>query len=124
MDFTDLFRSLLLGPPKITHAAYAERAGVTAAFVSLVATRKSKVPKDRIEAWADAFSLQGEVRSRFLELAYLEHSQEHTRGSLAMLADKEAKGREEIARLRSQLRAIIKVARKAGVDLPDRLGDV
>lgn len=68
MDFYEVFRDLLK-LRKLTHAGFAGKVGVTPAFISQVATRRSKPPIDRIEDWANALDLRGSERQTFLDLA-------------------------------------------------------
>lgn len=72
MDFSDIFRAELKRA-KLTHAAFADRVGVSPAFVSLVATKRNKLPMDRADKWADELGLTGTERRWFIMHAGLAH---------------------------------------------------
>lgn len=72
VDFADIFRAELKRH-KFTHASFAERVGVSAPFVSLIATRKSKLPMDRVGEWATALGLTKAEREVFAMYAGLAH---------------------------------------------------
>lgn len=72
MTFTELFRAALEAAD-LSHAEFAEQVGVTPAFISQVATRRSKPPLDTIRKWADALGIKGADRNEFLMQAGLTH---------------------------------------------------
>ncbi len=72
LDFADIFRAELKRR-KHTHVSFAEKVGVTPAFVSLIATRRAKMPMDRADQWADALGLTGNERRGFIIYAGLAH---------------------------------------------------
>ena len=105
MDFTDQLR-LILAERKITHAALAKLVGVEPSFVSLVATRRTRVALDRLEAWADALSLKDRERARFIQLGHLAHSPMLVRDLVSELESDLAKAREQHALLLDEVARI------------------
>lgn len=72
VDFADIFRELL-ELNSLTHEAFADRVGVTAPFVSQIASRKRNLPLDRAEEWAAEFELSDSVKRKFLFYAGIAH---------------------------------------------------
>lgn len=73
MDFTTLLRKLMKDRG-LTHAALAQKIHVHPAYVSHIATKRSKIAIERIPEWADALQLEGDDRYEFIRLAKLEHA--------------------------------------------------
>lgn len=72
MDFTELFRDAL-ERRGLSHARFADRVGVTPAFVSMVATKRSKPPLERITFWAKSLELSDPDYTNFIMWAHLAH---------------------------------------------------
>jgi len=57
----------------LSQAAFARLVGQAPGVVQFVRTGRRRPPLARIDTWADALTLRGGDRQRFLELARLEH---------------------------------------------------
>lgn len=101
VDFAEIFRAALKRKGH-THASFAEKTGVSAAFVSLVATRKSKPPMDRMDQWADELGLAGPERSQFKMYAGLTQIRDATVS--AAIAEEIERLRAEVAELAARVR--------------------
>jgi transcriptional regulator with XRE-family HTH domain len=123
VDFTELLRHHL-EKAGLSHAKFAERVGVTGAFVSLLATRKSKLPTEKVDEWADALRLKGEDRARFVEAAHLAKATDEVRALVRRLRLEAAKDHGELVDLRAKFSALVAHLRAEGHKLPKGLGDV
>jgi hypothetical protein len=54
-------------------------------LIFAVRSGKQRIPKQRIERWADALSLKGTARERFLEAAWLSHAPPYVQALVAKL---------------------------------------
>lgn len=122
MDFTDLFRAALKSAG-YSHERFGEAVGVTGAFVSLVATRRSKLPIDKIDAWADALKLTGAAREEFRQATHLAHSSEDVRQLVRSLQSEAENDRLKVIQFQEKLTKVVAHLRSKGVDLPKGIED-
>lgn len=64
-------------------------------------------PLERIDAWADTLELQGDLRLRFVRLAYLAHAPLQIRAMVDDFERQMAQIREELARRGIQLSEVV-----------------
>jgi hypothetical protein len=81
--------------------SFARLVGVTSA--SITTFKRTKPPKERIIPWADALRLTGEVRYRFIELAWLTHTPPLIQERYADMVDELARMRAKAARAKGRL---------------------
>lgn len=84
MSFAPLLRKLL-DEKGLSCAAFARSVGIKPPLVFAVRSGKQRIPKRRIERWADAFGLRGAARDEFLEAAWLSHASPYVQALVAKL---------------------------------------
>jgi len=104
VDFTELFREAL-DRKGLSHARFAEQVGVTPAFVSMVATKRSKPPLERIVAWAKALNFSDPEYTRFITWAYLAHCPEVIRDDYLRLRGRVDKLERRVAEFEEKYKA-------------------
>lgn len=69
----------------LSYAAFARSVGVKPPLVFAVRKGKQRIPKARIEQWAEGLGLKGKDRTKFLEEAWLGHAPTYVKAMVDQL---------------------------------------
>lgn len=103
VDFSSLLRDHM-AKRGLSHARMSALVGVSPSFVSLIVSKRSKLPIDSAEKWAIALKLSPDEQRDFIEYANLEHAPQAVRDLIESLRSELSALSADVEQLRAEIR--------------------